>query len=286
MRRTASFRPGWRAPCGALLLLVLAGCDNEITPLLVEPTAFFAVHGFLDSAADTQFVRVEALRGTVFTAGAPLDATVTSTHAQSGTTVTWRDSLVTLDDGGTGHLFYALFHPEAGGRYHLDVRRADGRGTRATTELPPVPTLRIDAPQGDSTSLSQQITLEGLFEPFNDLRLRYRVSPTGNQAARTLSIRYGQTGRRGPLGWDVQVFLTRDLQLVRRLIDSEFSDTTAGFFGVGVEVELPSKEWKMPDASPNIEQGQGFFGAIGRYVVEWHLDQNAVHTMGFQDLQQ
>lgn len=276
-----------RVALASLAVLALAACaDNSVSPLLEEPTAFFAVHGFLDSGADTQYVRVEALRGTVLAdSSAPLDVIVTSTHEQTGVTVAWRDSLVTLDDGSRGHLFHARFRPEAGGRYHLDVRRPDGRGTRATTTLPPVPPLRTAPPQGDSTFLSQQITFEGLFEPYHDLFLRYRIAPTAGAPAETHTLRYGQTGQRGPLGWDVQVFLTRDLQVIRRLVGSEFRDTTATFFGVGLVVELLGPEWKTPDRAPNIEGGQGFFGAIGRYEVPWHLDGTAVHAMGFQDQQ-
>ena len=48
-----------------LSLFLFAACDNSFEPINQEPTEFFGVFGFLDTAADTQFVRVSPVRETL-----------------------------------------------------------------------------------------------------------------------------------------------------------------------------------------------------------------------------
>ncbi len=267
--------------------LGLAACDNEVTPLLDEPEAFFAVHGFLDTAADTQFVRVEPLRASILGGtDAPLDAVVTSTHLQTGTTTTWRDSLVTLDDGRTGHLFFARFRPVPGGDYRLTVLRPDGRATEATTHVPAAPAVRPTPPTGDTVRLTQRVTLEGLTHPVRDVNVHYLVSSTLTDSIQTITLVYGDAGHPGPQGWDVDVTLARDHRLIlHRFVSANPNDTTLAFFGLNMSFDVPSVEWLTPEVSANVAHGHGFFGAVGRHTVTWRLDTDAVRTLGFVDQQ-
>ncbi len=52
-------------PLTLFLILALTACDSSFEPITQEPTHFFAVFGFLDTAADTQFVRVSPVRETL-----------------------------------------------------------------------------------------------------------------------------------------------------------------------------------------------------------------------------
>jgi len=276
---------GWGS---ALALVVsLAACDNTVSPLNDDPERFFAVHGFLDMAADTQFVRVEALRSTILNQSLPtLDATVTSNEEASGTTSTWRDSLITLNDGTRGHLFFGLFRPVAGATYHLDVRRDDGKTTRATTRIPPVPALRPDAPQGSAGFLFQPVTLARIDQPVQDAEVRYRVTSLLTGTTNTLSFSYGSPGKTNTEGWGIDIFLARDgRNILRKFRFDNPADTTLALRDVSLTFGLPSDEWQTPDTSPNIENGVGFFGSVGRYAVAWHLDSTVVETLGFEDRQ-
>ncbi|RMF65573.1 MAG: DUF4249 family protein [Bacteroidetes bacterium] len=127
-------------PLLGFLALMLGACDTAVSPLRDDPDAFFALHGYLDTGADTQYVRVQALRSTVAPeTTAFLDATVHSLDEATGATRAWHDSLVTLEDGRPGHLFFAPFRPEPGRTYRLVVTRSDGARTEAriTTPAPP-----------------------------------------------------------------------------------------------------------------------------------------------------
>ena len=89
----------------ALLAVLAAGCENTVDPF-IETDRYFTIFGYLDTASDTQFVRVIPFRRDIGGSGDPnLDATVTSTELESGTLLPWRDSVITYADGSIGHVF-------------------------------------------------------------------------------------------------------------------------------------------------------------------------------------
>ena len=111
--------------------VVLIACGNTIDPFVDSDAHAFAVFGYLDMASDTQQVRVTRIR--------PPDAAdpetdspdVVSVNLDTGETVAWTDSLVTLDD-------YRPVVGDAVGVRHL--RRAGGRralGCRPAAAPPP-----------------------------------------------------------------------------------------------------------------------------------------------------
>ena len=212
-RRTL-FRP--RAAALGLALVLLAGaCDNTVQPFAEDADALFTLSGFLSTAADTQFVRVEPVRRAAAPPPlAPLDAAVTTTRLETGATVAWRDSLVRLDDGTTGHLFYAVFRPEPGAAYRLDVRRPDGRGTSAVTRVPDVRDARIEPPAVDSLGNLKQTVFWPGAGFVTELTLRYEVidRSTGDSAA--VALPYAPYGERFGQGWRIIIHLERDYRLV------------------------------------------------------------------------
>ena len=267
-------------PLTLSLFLVLAACDNSFEPINEEPTSFFAVFGFLDTAADTQFVRVSPLRETVEASGG-LAARVSTRTLGTGEEVVWQDSLVALDDGEAGLLFYAPLPVEPGDSYQLDVRGDDGEATRALTQVP----LRVSLDLGPVTTdfndrLAQRVTLLGVQRVPRSMNMLYRVMPPG--ATDTLTIRlplfvFGGSADgivlRVPLEADRDEILER-LQRLQR-------DTTVVLHSVGLELEQLSDEWETPNASVNIENGFGFFGSIARYVETWTLEAADIRALGY-----
>ncbi|GIV60080.1 DUF4249 family protein [Rhodocaloribacter litoris] len=274
-------------PFALALAVLAAACENEIAPLRDDPSTFFAVHGFLDTGADTQFVRVDALRATVRPDPGPaLDADVASTHLQTGLTTPWRDSLVALVDGGLAHLFHARFRPVPGGTYRLAVTRSDGARTEARVTVPPVPDVLAETIETGTGSLTQQVTLLDVSCPVENVRLTYRLASARTGAVQPLTIEYGDAGHPHDQGWQLQILLSRDRDLLlRRFQRIDDADTTILFLGLQMDFSLPSPEWANPDESPNITGGYGFFGAVGRYAVAWPLEAATVEALGFIDRQ-
>ncbi len=275
-------------PQGHFLLLiglccVLGACDNMLVPLAPGGGVYFSVSGFLDTAADTQFVRVGALRLSGLRGVDTMDGVTVQTRAlDSGETHVWQDSLVRLDDGTTGHLFFAPFHPQAGQTYTLTVEAPQNRRTEATTRIPARPLLETDVPENDSIEVTQGIRFVGVTDAPWDLQVVYRVRLSSSPQERQVSIGYG--GRRQGEGWFEEVRLLRDQRLVLGRLNRPTSDTTVQLVEIGAAIELTSPEWERDDGI-NFRNGVGFFGAIGRYYLSWRLDPRTVEAIGFIDRQ-
>ncbi|NND70152.1 MAG: hypothetical protein HKN43_01095, partial [Rhodothermales bacterium] len=87
---------------------------------------------------------------------APIDATVMSTNVNSGEERQWNDSLVFFDDGSWAHVFWSEFRAIPLDTYRIDVRRADGATSTASTKLPLAPTGITEDPTILGTRLVQQ----------------------------------------------------------------------------------------------------------------------------------
>ncbi len=262
--------------------LMLGACDAAFDPVTESETAFFAVYGFLDTAADTQFVRVSPLRPLLEVAADPPVPRVSTTLLETGERVAWQDSLVRLDDGAAGLLFFARFRAHPGSRYRLEVRRADDGLTQAVTRVPPSPTLRTGvvtrAPTGDFV---QEVTWTGLTRRPADATLRYHLVRPGAAEAEVVTFTFNETGMPAPDGWTFTVNLSQDRFAILNLLDRPPLDTTIALLGLDMEIRERSEEWLRPDAPLNILNGFGFFGAVATFARGWTLDSTATVQVGF-----
>ena len=88
-------------------LLGVLGCENVISPLTDDADKVYAIHGILDMAVDTQFVRVSALRSAILAEQPELvNVVVQSVDQNTLEIVEWSDLVVELDDGTEGILFF------------------------------------------------------------------------------------------------------------------------------------------------------------------------------------
>lgn len=267
----------------ALVLGLAAGaCDNTVEPFVEDDAPRYTVYGVLRTGADTQYVRVEPLRPTVAPeAGAALDAAVTTTHVETGAATAWRDSLVRLDDGTTGHLFFAAFAPEPGATYRLDVRRSDGRTTSAVARVPAQPRPVVLPPEQDTLGVwTQPLFWQGLGRvPEVDVRYDVVLVQTGDPYR--LGVRYQQSGDLTPEGWLVRVRLQRDYFVLLDQLRLQ-ADSTLTLHQITMEVESLGPEWDTADAGGNVEGGQGFFGSVARFTATWRPDDVVLRDLGFR----
>ena len=109
----------------------------------------FSVFGYLDLAADTQWIRVTPIRQNIRPDSAAIDAVVTLEHAGSGRVVTLRDSLFRFADPDVAgssawvHNFWTTEPLEPEATYRLRVERSDGAATTAVVEMPAEPHLTL-----------------------------------------------------------------------------------------------------------------------------------------------
>ncbi|MGI9175750.1 MAG: hypothetical protein ACR2GR_10580 [Rhodothermales bacterium] len=275
------------------LLALFAACSSELEPFTESTDAPFALYGYLDASADTQFVRVSALRQTAGIGDDPLHAEVMLTNLGSGEQVVWRDSLLRLDDGTKARLFYAPLRVDVGAAYRLDVRRTtDGAATRATTEVPPRPGFQPGPPEERLGTVQQTVYWLGLTRRPSGTRLRYRVGETGDTAVQTVDLPYLPAGALGQVftdegvrdGWGFPVALSADRREVLRHLERPPDDSTLVLYDITMRIERLSAAWQDQENPANIENGFGFFGAVAAYEAAWQPDSMAVRAAGYVPL--
>ncbi len=283
-----------------LLMTVVfgTGCEDQVNPF-VEEDRYFTIFGYLDTASDQQFVRVIPLR-TDFAGleAGTIDATVTSLEVESGQVITWQDSVVTYDDGSTGHVFHAPFRPIPGWTYELTVAREDGNRAQASTTIPTVAGVELDEPTISVAAVFQKIRWTDVdFPPFRvEVWYRFLNSAPGRPFLDAV-IPYGNVGDQfGQIvqgdKWEVLVRLTDDKEDVTRELGVS-DDAEPFLMSVGMRLTMTSDSWRPPDGVfdrevlvqpgtfSNVDGGFGFFGSVNQYTYEWTLEPNITSLIGY-----
>lgn len=293
-------------PCSPALTLVfclvaalLAGaCEETVDPIL-DSDRDFTLFGTLDMARDTQFVRVIPIREQLLAddPGAPLNVVFTSTDLDSDETVVWRDSVITFSNGTVGHVFYAPLRLRAGHSYRIAVQPEGSEiVTSAVTTVPEAPVPVVEPPEvtgGVGGALgrgTQRVLWQGLGEAPFRIELWYRFLLSEGAAFRDVLLPY--TPESEPVTdqtWAVTLNLTQDRQTLDTLV---VVDETP-LMGVGLELTILDAAFVPPGGTfdpeilvqpgtlSNVENGLGFVGAVGRFPVEWVLDEDTTQKLRY-----
>ncbi len=268
-----------------LFIFLLSSCDSSFDPVVQDQAEFYGVFGFLDTAADTQFVRVSPLRETLEPSGELVVPQVVSTHLATGEQTVWQDSIVVLDDGRRGQLFFAQVAVNPGDTYRLEVRGPEGEVTRAVTEVPS--RLRI-APQpiarGFNQRWVQRVTLLGQPLLPYQVTMFYEMTPPGAEAPIRLSS-FFLGDALSTAGVQVIVNLEFDREEILNRLSLPQIDSTIVLNSINLEIEEVSAEWGRTDtaeAPGNVENGFGSFASVARYTISWTLDEAALRRIGYR----
>lgn len=265
---------------------IFAGCENSIEPLAEDANSFVFLNGFLDTATDSQFVRLEGLRPTILAAPRDLSGVdVLTVDRTSGEIVVWKDSLVVLKDGSDGHLYMGLFTPQEGHDYEFVVRRPGLEAATATTTIPDEPEIQVSTPTGDTIVFTQKASLRDVFSAPSTLAMRYDVSIPETGEIQTFMIDYGIEGGVAGTGWSFDVFLFRDQQIISFSLGLPTNVASLALRRIAAGVVINSAEWNRQENPTNLALAQGFFGSVGRFELGWKLDPSDVFKMGFLDEQ-
>lgn len=264
----------------------IAACDNVVQPFVEEAAGRpYFVYGYLDSGADTQFVRISPITETVAAHDAlPLDATVRSVDTSSGDATTWTDSLVMLDDGTTGHLYYAVLRVEPGANHRLHVVRSDGSATTATTRVPPTPSVHVDSARVSDGTVMQDITWRGVaVAPFGVV-VTYHVSRFAEASPRSIRRSHLHAGRLERSDWIVSLPLAQDRNIIAQALGVTDSEPWPALYGIEMTTAFGSESWYRPEVN-TVTNGAGFFGSVGRFSTLWTLPVDVVEELRMTDRQ-
>lgn len=277
------YRAIFGAACLVVGLAVLPACDNTVDPFAQGGGHPFALFGYLDSAADTQFVRVSRVRSDeVLSGGVGDPPIVTTTELQTGQSVTWRDSVVVLDDGSFGRIYFSSFDVQTGATYRMDVRDEGASPTQAFTSVPSTSGIVAFTPQRNRFGDLEQALLWKDLPRAREAHVHYRVRGMSSGADTTIAISYVGLGNALTNGWTFDVTLDRDTRLVRRFAEQTIGDTSLVLLDVSMSLESPSEEWTVIGETSNIENGSGFFASVGRFRESWSLDSTIVRSIGYR----
>lgn len=277
----------------AVLVGVLAGCESTFDPF-EESEITFSVFGYVDVAADTQFVRVSALRRSVEDAGA-LEAEVTLEDLTRGDRSALRDSVVRFENGAVVHNFWTTKRINPATAYRLTVTGSDGATASAAFATPPQfpnPTLEsgitiYSSPQ--FPPMAQAIFFNGI-EKFADLRVAYRLEEPNTTVVvsyldRVLDTGEGTSSVSFNAYEDVQSALagTPGPDCPRLRAATVFvAATTDAWPDLA---DLDTETLALPTTASNVEGGLGFVGGVITRSRVWEGMQGvfSLHWQGCQE---
>ncbi|MEX1213014.1 MAG: hypothetical protein WEA36_09230 [Balneolaceae bacterium] len=142
-----------RFRCGLLVMILgvlCTSCDTTFEPMQENDQYHFSVYGYLDVAADTQWVRVTPVRDQLRPTGEPLDAVVTLENLSNGETIVMNDSLIqTL--GETVPIVWTTKKIDPDTPYEMHVQGTEQRESQAEVHTPneiPTPIVNISSAPG------------------------------------------------------------------------------------------------------------------------------------------
>lgn len=303
-----------------VVLFGLSGCDDEtIVSPFSDRDAEFTIFGFM-TQSDSQLVRVIPVRRRLERPDEPatLDVSVRSRAMSTGRIVEWDQVLPRLEDGrlglqfadsSFGHVFLGRFLPLVGETYELVIEKPDGTTATARTTIPRVQSPVVAQPVVSGDSVVQTVLWPGVDRAPVEILMVYRLaSPIFRSEIQIPAAPVYHNGRGTPTpgGWQVDINLNEDVKTVRRfVIDnlaffSEFpsvenSETfPLDLVDIRMRVSVGDSAWTFADGAPdlarlsqpgaasNVENGFGFFGAIGSEVQTWLLpDAELRREIGF-----
>ncbi len=270
-------------PMIVLALVAVVGCETSFEPFDSAGSPY-NITGFLDAAAEVQFVRVDPLQdGLVPGEEDSVDARVTSQNLETGEVVEWRESVFYI--GSTGvpvYNFWTTAPIEPGATYRFTAeRQSDGATATAEVTLPdafPHPRVMSRPVLGEEGEGAAPAVLrvEGV-EQIGGVRAEYDYescipTPRGLQCGRRRSAAsyLADTTRTGPEAWRIEVPWYDD-------IPRTSGAYVTAFYSFRVSVASVSEDWpegrgpvfvpgtpsppQLPGGGEsNVENGTGFLG--------------------------
>lgn len=268
---------------GKCLLLLLfswgtIGCEEQANPFVGQEQPY-TVFGYLNPKSNTQLIRVIPVAGSIGALNPDMiDAAVITINLETGIQHTWKDSLITFESGGTGHVFVSHFTPNHGESYRLEVTRSDGAVSSAEVTIPPDASARPQQNPFNPAILGYFI--ESAVEPnivqadMEYIAAALQPPVVGNPIFLPLNTSHRDKITPATNGWLVEVDLRADFRVIREAfiqncLTTDYMSVRSMRFTLffGDENWIPPggifdpEVLVQPDLFSNIDNGYGFFGA-------------------------
>lgn len=117
---------------------LITSCEEDFEPLKDNAETPFSIYGYLETPADSNWVRISEVRNTLYTdEDASIDAVVTLEHLESGQKEEMKDSLFRYEGEFFAFNFKSDMTLEPDQAYLLTAARSDGQTSSARVSMPP-----------------------------------------------------------------------------------------------------------------------------------------------------
>ena len=264
---------GIRALAALCAAVLLAACSTDFDPYAEGPP-YFALDGQFDTRADTQFVRVQDLSIPPGIAPDQLPVTVTLTDLSTGGVATLRDSLVVLNRGGTGHLFWTTAPFQSGRSYALRAQR-DGEPEAVSEATLTVPEAGVQSFPSDTVSITRELVLNGVLVRRAPIAVVFGARRTDTNQDATVTVSpLASTGTS-----EIQVSLATAALRIRFALGLPEPDSLnrAALTRATVTYLAESPEPSFPT------NGRGQITWIAELTAGWRVPPEVLRRVGLQD---
>lgn len=260
-----------------LPIVLLGACDATIDPY--SDHFSYSVYGFLSPSRSIQFIRVKPLdRSFAPDTSRTLDVTVTLENRSTGVTETLRDSVIVFHDANTQavtHNFWTDTPIRHDTRYRLTLDGPDGATVQSTTTtLPEIEP--VAHPSRGACDTLFTVELPGIDHDGQIRRASVVFEGTGSVALHPSSFHSATENRDAYVVFRPSA-LTDHLGPEERELSCSDLRSTRATIRLSYFSEIPPEEAELLDPTrplelPVVQNGRGFFGALGRSRTTVRLD--------------
>ncbi len=249
-------------------------CEQAFSPVNENSPYIYAIQGYLDASADTQWVRVMPIRNSIDLEQNP-PATVTLEHPESGNTAVMNDSLFDYIYTHARN-FWSTMDIEPGQTYTVTAERSDGASSSVTVTLPedfPTPIVKTGSGSFDF------VHINGV-EKLADVHTRYHTS-----SGEIVSIPHIQdTVSRPSADFVVAINSAEDIKALSEHNVESYTRkqifVAAGGPGWPPMGSIDENLISMPEGVSNVDNGAGYLAGIVSKTLPYKscFDDNGEYT--------
>ncbi|MDZ7718458.1 MAG: hypothetical protein U5K72_06520 [Balneolaceae bacterium] len=243
-----------------IALFSLNSCDDTLDPVKENDRFIYSIYGYLESSADTQWVRVIHLQEEIDTTGGGIDGTIKMENLENGESSILKDSLFQYSEDVYAYNFWTKQNIEPRGTYRITAERSDGAVSSVTVEIPDTfkdPVYFPPATPGDPGRLVIE-EIDNLADASIRFKIRYNVA--GFTVNKSIPIIADTISRAA--GYYIPIFpnqialATKDLDTVD-IFDCELYVAQAGEDWVDFP-NIDRNLIALPEGISNVETGTGY----------------------------
>lgn len=262
------------------MMLFVSNCEQSFEPLKENDQYFFSIYGYLDAAADTQWVRVMPIQEQLYS-GSEMDTAVVSLeHLESGEKAVMKDSLFYYGHDTYARNYWTTMPLEPDETYRLTATGKEGQSSSVTVTLPedyPTPVVQTI---GDNVFN----VFVDVSERLVDVQSIYRVRQHRSDV-RIISVPNMQSAYPDDEGgYRVDIKVSTDRRYVSQRVTGDYTLSRAQIF-----VAVAGPDWvdfsvlddrviELPDGVSNIENGVGYLVGVVSKTIPFYscLDDDGV----------